>query len=84
MVTWQPTWWLPFEEAAGARASVVTTQEQLSAGVHASDSVYAWCRMLILERCLRRLEFEKAADAEAKRAADQAEAERMAMQSIDW
>jgi hypothetical protein len=33
---------------------------------------------------LRRLEFEKAQEAQAKAAADQAEAERIAMQSIDW
>jgi hypothetical protein len=33
---------------------------------------------------LRRLEYEKAKEAEAKAAADQAEAERAAMQSIDW
>ena len=43
-----------------------------------------WCRTAILERCLRRLEFDKARDAEAKAQADQLEAERMAMQSIDW
>ena len=41
-------------------------------------------RTAILERCLRRLEFDKARDAEAKAQADQLEAERMAMQSIDW
>lgn len=41
-------------------------------------------RTAILERCLRRLEFDKARDAEAKAHADQLEAERMAMQSIDW
>ena len=40
-------------------------------------------RSAILERCLRRLEFDKARDAEAKAQADQLEAERMAMQSID-
>lgn len=42
------------------------------------------CRSAILERCLRRLEFDKARDAAAKAQADQLEAERMAMQSIDW
>ncbi len=42
------------------------------------------CRTAILERCLRRLEFDKKRDAEAKAQADQLEAERMAMQSIDW
>ncbi|KAL0038699.1 hypothetical protein WJX79_003797 [Trebouxia sp. C0005] len=41
-------------------------------------------RTAILERCLRRLEFDKARDAAAKAQADQLEAERMAMQSIDW
>ena len=38
----------------------------------------------LLERCLRRLEYEKAREAEAQAAADQAEAERLAMQAIDW
>ena len=42
------------------------------------------CRTAILERCLRRLEFDKARDAAAKAQADQLEAERTAMQSIDW
>ena len=38
----------------------------------------------LLERCLRRLEYEKAKSAEAKAAANQLEAERNAMQAIDW
>ena len=38
----------------------------------------------MLERCLQRLEWDKVKDAEAKAAADQFEAERAAMQSIDW
>ena len=42
------------------------------------------CRTHILERCLRRLEWEKAKEAEAQAAADKAEAERLAMQAIDW
>ena len=42
------------------------------------------CRTALLERCLRRLEYEKAKSAEAKAAANQLEAERSAMQSIDW
>ncbi|CAL5220560.1 g2597 [Coccomyxa viridis] len=41
-------------------------------------------RTALLERCLRRLEYEKAKSAEAKAAASQLEAERSAMQSIDW
>ncbi|KAK9825176.1 hypothetical protein WJX81_003205 [Elliptochloris bilobata] len=41
-------------------------------------------RTALLERCLRRLEHEKAREAEAQAAADQAEAERLAMQAIDW
>ena len=41
-------------------------------------------RTALLERCLRRLEYEKAREAEAQAAADQAEAERLAMQAIDW
>ena len=41
-------------------------------------------RTALLERCLRRLEYEKAKSAEAKAAANQLEAERAAMQSIDW
>ena len=49
--------------------------------LHLSACFY---RTAILERCLRRLEFDKARDAEAKAQADQLEAERMAMQSIDW
>ena len=48
-------------------------------------SVLCWCcRASILERCLKRLEYEKAADLEAKQKAEQAEAERVAMQQIDW
>jgi splicing factor 3A subunit 1 len=42
------------------------------------------CRMVILERCLRRLEWEKVKEKENREAADQLEAERMAMQSLDW
>jgi splicing factor 3A subunit 1 len=41
-------------------------------------------RLGILERCLKRLEWEKAKEKESKEAADQLEAERLAMQSIDW
>ena len=41
-------------------------------------------RQQVLERCLRRLEWDKVKNAEEKAAADQAEAERVAMQSIDW
>ncbi|KAK9807061.1 hypothetical protein WJX72_012308 [[Myrmecia] bisecta] len=41
-------------------------------------------RTIILERCLRRLEWERVKEREQKAAADQAEAERLAMQSIDW
>ena len=42
------------------------------------------CRSAVLERCLRRLEWDRVKEAEAKAAADQFEAERLAMQSIDW
>ncbi len=38
----------------------------------------------MLERCLRRLEYEKAKEAEDKAAAAQIEAERAAIQAIDW
>ena len=38
----------------------------------------------MLERCLQRLEWDRVKEREAKAAADQFEAERMAMQSIDW
>ena len=38
----------------------------------------------MLERCLQRLEWDRVKEAEAKAAADQFEAERLAMQSIDW
>ena len=41
-------------------------------------------RTSVLERCLKRLEWEKQKEAEDKAAADKAEAERFAMQSIDW
>ena len=41
-------------------------------------------RTALLERCLRRLEWEKQREAEEQEAADKAEAERLAMQSIDW
>ncbi len=40
--------------------------------------------MALLERCLRRLEFEKKKEAEDKAAAEQIEAERAAMQAVDW
>ena len=46
--------------------------------------VAAWRRTAVLERCLRRLEWDRVKEAEAKAAADQFEAERLAMQSIDW
>ena len=42
------------------------------------------CRIALLERCLRRLEFEKAKEADDKAAAEQIEAERAAMQAVDW
>ena len=38
-------------------------------------------RSLVLERCLKRLEWDRVKDKEAKEAADAAEAERMAMQA---
>lgn len=38
----------------------------------------------VLERCLRRLEWEQAREREEKEAADAAERERIAMQLIDW
>ena len=41
-------------------------------------------RQGILERCLRRLEWDRVQEREAAAAASQAEAERLAMQSIDW
>ena len=41
-------------------------------------------RTSVLERCLKRLEWEKQKEAADKAAADKAEAERIAMQSIDW
>eukprot|EP00208_Stichococcus_sp_RCC1054_P004291 CAMPEP_0206141514 /NCGR_PEP_ID=MMETSP1473-20131121/13203_1 /ASSEMBLY_ACC=CAM_ASM_001109 /TAXON_ID=1461547 /ORGANISM="Stichococcus sp, Strain RCC1054" /LENGTH=517 /DNA_ID=CAMNT_0053536115 /DNA_START=340 /DNA_END=1890 /DNA_ORIENTATION=- len=41
-------------------------------------------RAHILEKCLKRLEWEKVASSQAKAEADAKEAERMAMQSIDW
>ena len=41
-------------------------------------------RQGILERCLKRLEWDKVQMREAKAAADAKEAERLAMQSIDW
>lgn len=41
-------------------------------------------RQGILERCLKRLEWDKVQSREAKAAADAKEAERLAMQSIDW
>ncbi len=43
-----------------------------------------WPRVALLERCLRRLEFEKKKEAEDKVAAEQIEAERAAMQAVDW
>lgn len=41
-------------------------------------------RTALLERCLKRLEWEKQKEAADKASADKEEAERMAMQSIDW
>ncbi|BDA49786.1 Splicing factor 3A subunit 1 [Coccomyxa sp. Obi] len=41
-------------------------------------------RVALLERCLRRLEFERKKEAEDKAAAEQIEAERAAMQAVDW
>ncbi|GMH40484.1 hypothetical protein BSKO_08388 [Bryopsis sp. KO-2023] len=41
-------------------------------------------RQVLLERCLKRLEWEKAREREEKEAADAAEKERLAMQMIDW
>lgn len=38
----------------------------------------------MLERCLKRLEWEQAREREAKEAADEAERERVAMAQIDW
>jgi len=42
------------------------------------------CREAILERCLGRLEWEKVKETEARAEAEAKEAERLAMQSIDW
>ncbi len=41
-------------------------------------------RTALLERCLRRLEYEKVKEAQDKAAAEQIEAERAAMQAVDW
>jgi hypothetical protein len=41
-------------------------------------------REAILERCLGRLEWEKVKETEARAEAEVKEAERLAMQSIDW
>lgn len=41
-------------------------------------------KQVVLERCLRRLEWEQAKEREEKEAADAAERERIAMQLIDW
>ncbi len=47
--------------------------------------VFVTCgRQAILERCLKRLEWEKVQSREAKAAADRQEADRLAMQAIDW
>lgn len=37
------------------------------------------CRSVVLERCLKRLEWDRVKEKEAREAADAAEAERMAM-----
>lgn len=42
------------------------------------------CSAPILERCLGRLDWNRAREKEAKDAADEAERERMSMLSIDW
>ena len=67
--------WLPL--------ALTTLQECLKRMETASAPCWL-CRASILERCLRHLEYEKAADLEAKQKAEQAEAERVAMQQIDW
>ena len=42
------------------------------------------CSAVALERCLKRLEWDRVREKELKDAADEAEKERLAMQSIDW
>ncbi len=39
---------------------------------------------MLVRRCLKRLEWEKQKEALDKASADKAEAERLAMQAIDW
>ncbi len=41
-------------------------------------------RASLLDRCVKRLEWEQAQEKEAAAAADEAEKERIAMQQIDW
>ena len=41
-------------------------------------------RAIMLERCVKRLEWERVRDKEQKDADDEAERERNAMQAIDW
>lgn len=42
------------------------------------------CSSIMLERCVKRLEWERVRDKEQKDADDEAERERNAMQAIDW
>lgn len=42
------------------------------------------CSSLLLERSLRRLEWEKAREREAREVEDEKERERLVMQAIDW
>ena len=59
--------------------------ELLPIACHATEQLpCCLIRTALLERCLRRLEYEKAKDADARAQADQLEAERAAMQAIDW
>ena len=67
--------WLPL--------ALMTLQESLEP-LQTASALCWFCRASILKRCLKRLEYEKAADLEAKQKAEQAEAERVAMQQIDW
>lgn len=52
--------------------------------IHTNKQDFVAFRQLILERSLKRLEWEKAREREEKEAADAAEKERVAMQMIDW
>jgi hypothetical protein len=53
-------------------------------GSHGSSCPLLFCSAAVLERSLKRLEWDKVRERELQEAADEAERERLAYQSVDW